>query len=45
MYLSDCFMQLVAYFTLFLKNVDRQPPFETVQGDIQRLLSLSVRLD
>ena len=41
MYLSDCFMQQVGYFTLFLKNVDRQPPFETVQGDIQRLLSLS----
>lgn len=39
MYLSDCFIQLLAYFTLFLKNVDRQPPFETVQGDIQRLLS------
>lgn len=41
MHLSDCFMQLVAYFTLFLKHVDNQPPFETVQGDIQKLLSLS----
>jgi type VI secretion system protein ImpK len=40
MRLTDCFMDLVAYVAYFTKRVaTRQPPFEQVSGDIQRLLS------
>ena len=40
MHLTDCFMPLVAYVAYFKQNAGvRQPPFEQVKGDIQRLLS------
>ncbi len=40
MRLTDCFSELVAYVTYFLKTVaQKQPPFEQVWKDIQRLLS------
>lgn len=42
MHLTDCFMPLVAYVSYFKQNVaTRQPPYEQVKGDIQRLLSES----
>jgi type VI secretion system protein ImpK len=42
MRLSDYFMEVLAYSTYFLKNVDqKQAPFEQVKADIQRLLSQS----
>lgn len=42
MRLTDCFMELVAYATYFLKTVaTRQPPFDQVKADIQRLISES----
>ena len=42
MRLSDCFVDVVAYVGYFLKTVEKkQPPFEKVKGDIQRLLSQS----
>lgn len=42
MRLTDCFMELVAYVAYFLKTVTaRQPPFDQVKADIQRLISES----
>jgi type VI secretion system protein ImpK len=42
MRLTDCFVELVAYVTYFLKTVaTRQPPFDQVKADIQRLISES----
>jgi len=42
MYLSDCFMKLVAYVTSFLKSIDSmQPSFESVHGEITKLLQAS----
>jgi len=42
MRLTDCFMELVAYVAYFLKTVDaRQPSFDQVKADIQRLISES----
>lgn len=40
--MTDCFMPLIAYVAYFQQNAAaRQPPFEQVKGDIQRLLSES----
>jgi len=40
MHLTDCFVELVAYVAYFLKTVGtRQPPFDQVKADIQRLIS------
>jgi type VI secretion system protein ImpK len=40
MRLTDCFVDLVAYVAYFLKNVEnKQPPFDKVKADIQRLMS------
>jgi len=45
MHLTDCFMPLVAYVAYFQqKAATKQPPFEQVKGDIQRLLSESEML-
>jgi len=42
MRLSDCFIELIAYVSYFLKGLGQnQPPFEKVKGDVQRLLSQS----
>jgi type VI secretion system protein ImpK len=42
MYLTDCFMELIAYVAYFKKNVEsRQPPYEQVKADIMRLVSQS----
>jgi len=42
MRLTDCFVELVAYVAYFLKTVaKKQPPFEQVKADIQRLVSES----
>jgi type VI secretion system protein ImpK len=42
MRLSDCFIDLIAYVAYFMKSVDsRQPPFERVKTDIERLISES----
>ncbi len=42
MHLSDCFIELVAYVTYFLKTVStRQPPFDQVKADVLRLLTQS----
>lgn len=42
MRLTDCFMQLVAYVAYFLKTVaTKQPPFDQVKADIQRMISES----
>lgn len=42
MHLTDCFMELVAYVTYFLKTAaKKQPPFEQVKADILRLLTKS----
>jgi type VI secretion system protein ImpK len=39
MHLSDCFMEVVAYVTYFLKSVEtKQPPYDQVKTDIRRLL-------
>jgi type VI secretion system protein ImpK len=44
MRLTDCFVDLVAYVAYFLKSAaDRQPAFEQVKADIQRLISDSER--
>jgi type VI secretion system protein ImpK len=38
--LTDCFIELVAYVAYFLKTVaTRQPPFDQVKGNVQRLIS------
>lgn len=40
MRLSDCFIELIAYVAYFLKTADsRNPSFDQVKGDIQRLIS------
>jgi type VI secretion system protein ImpK len=42
MHLSDCFMPLIAYTSYFLKAADRrQPSYEQVKADVQRLLGQS----
>lgn len=42
MHLSDCFMDVMAYVTYLLKEVETtQPPYEEVKDDIRRLLSES----
>ena len=42
MHLTDCFVKLVAYVAYFLRTVaTRQPPFDQVKADIQRLVSES----
>jgi type VI secretion system protein ImpK len=42
MHLTDCFMDLVAYVTYFLKTAaTKQPPFEQVRADVNRLLNQS----
>jgi len=42
MRLTDCFIELIAYVVYMLKTVSvRQPPFDQVKADIERLLSLS----
>jgi type VI secretion system protein ImpK len=42
MRLTDCFIELIAYAAYFLKTVaKRQPPFDQVKADIQRLISKS----
>jgi len=38
--LIDCFMELLAYVTYFLKNVEtKQPSFDQMRADIDRLIS------
>jgi type VI secretion system protein ImpK len=40
--LTDCFIDLIAYVAYFIKSVDsRQPTFEQVKTDIERLISKS----
>ncbi len=42
MRLTDCFAELIAYVTYFLKTVNtRQPSFDQVKADMQRLISES----
>ena len=42
MRLIDCFIELIVYTAYFLKSVDKkQPSFDQVRADIQRLLSKS----
>jgi type VI secretion system protein ImpK len=42
MRLTDCFIELIAYAAYFLKTVaKKQPPFDQVKADIQRLISKS----
>jgi len=42
MYLSDNFVELIAYVTSFLKSIEsKQPPFEEVYGEVQKLLKAS----
>lgn len=42
MRLTDCFMELVAYTAYFLKSVHlKQPPYDQVKADVQRILSQS----
>ena len=42
MRIADCFMELLAYVAYFLKTVNtRQPAFEQVKADIDRLVSLA----
>lgn len=42
MRLTDCFVELIAYVAYFLKTVNtRQPSFDQVKTDIQRLISES----
>ncbi len=42
MRLTDCFIELVAYAAYFLKTVaKRQPAFDQIKADIQRLISKS----
>lgn len=42
MHLTDCFIDLVAYVTYFLKTVAmKQPPYEQVKADVLRLLNQS----
>jgi type VI secretion system protein ImpK len=42
MRLSDCFVDLIAYMSYFLKSVaKRQPPYDKVRADVHRLLAQS----
>lgn len=42
MRLTDCFIELVAYVAYFLKTAgSKQPPFDQVKADIQRLMTES----
>ncbi len=42
MHLTDCFIDLVAYVTYFLKTVAmKQPAYEQVKADVLRLLNQS----
>ncbi len=42
MRLSDCFADLIAYVSYFLKTVDRkQPPYDQVRHEVERLLGES----
>jgi type VI secretion system protein ImpK len=42
MHLSDCFMEIFAYVTYFLKSAEtKQPSYEQVKGDVRRLLKES----
>jgi type VI secretion system protein ImpK len=42
MHLSDCFMEVFAYVTYFLRSVEAiQPGFEQVKGDVRQLLKES----
>lgn len=42
MHLTDCFMELVAYVAYFQKSAAaKQPPFEQVKADVNRLLGQS----
>ena len=42
MRLTDCFVDLVAYVAYFVRSAaQKQPPFEKVKADVQRLLSQS----
>ncbi len=44
MRLTDCFMELIAYVAYMMKTVDaKQPPFDQVKTDIQRMISESER--
>lgn len=44
MRLTDCFMELIAYVTYFLRSVDKkQPSYESVKGEIDRLITDSYR--
>jgi type VI secretion system protein ImpK len=39
MHLSDCFREVFAYVTYFLKSAEtKQPTFEQIKGDVRRLL-------
>jgi len=45
MHLSDCFIKTLAYVSYFLKSVEtRQPDYDQVKGDIQRLIRESEAL-
>jgi type VI secretion system protein ImpK len=45
MHLSDCFINTLAYVSYFLKSVEtRQPDYDQVKGDIQRLIRESEAL-
>jgi len=45
MHLSDCFINILAYISYFLKTVEkRQPAYEQVKGDLQRLIRESEAL-
>ena len=42
MHLSDCFMEVFAYVTYFLKSAEtKQPTFDQIKGDVRRLLKES----
>ena len=42
MRVTDCFIELIAYVVYFLKTVEhRQPGFDQIRSDIDRLMSLS----
>jgi len=42
MRLSDCFVDLIAYMSYFLKSVaNKQPPYDKVRADVHRLLAQS----
>lgn len=42
MHLTDCFVELIAYVAYTTRTIDRkQPPYEQVKNDIQRMISES----